>query len=614
MTFVESLSALYADLVPAFIDGVLWGNHTFLVMLGTGLLFSIWSKFIQFRALTHGVQVIRGVYDDARDPGAINHFQALSTALSATVGLGNIGGVALAIGIGGPGALFWMWIVGFLGMVIKSVEVTLAMMYRDTADPENPRGGAMWVITRGLAAGSGAVTRGFAGMLAGLFCVTLLMATMTGGNMFQAWNVAKITNDYFGVPQLFTGVVLAAMTAMVIIGGIKRIGAVTGRLVPVMCGIYIVAGLAVLAMNAEVVPSMLALVVRSAFSETEAGGAFLGATAWFALTVGLRRAIFSNEAGQGSSPIAHSAAKTKEPVREGVVAGLEPFIDTCIVCTITALVILLTGTWNRAPEGPFAAEIALVPYTVTIEQGGGDVPVQRTRVQTTAGIEALPALREPSSWHVGNTFFLLAEAPAAQGNTGDRVVKVHGDLVVAAADGPHHRKGDTIIQWRELDGEGYRLRDPGVHQELVGASLTGYAFDLAIPGLGKWLVTLTCWLFGLSTMISWAYYGEQGTVFLFGKRGVLPYKVVFCLSAVVAVLPAFIQTDTELALLADLGTGLMLFANVPIILIMAPRAMAAFRDYFARLDRGEMHPHAAPAALDVIEGHDVERRSDDAQR
>jgi AGCS family alanine or glycine:cation symporter len=608
MTFVDSLSVLFGDVLPAFIDGVLWGNHTFLVMLATGLLFSIWSKFIQFRALSHGVQVIRGVYDDARDPGAINHFQALSTALSATVGLGNIGGVALAIGIGGPGALFWMWIVGFLGMAIKSVEVTLAMMYRDTSEPENPHGGAMWVITRGLGEGRGPLLRGFAGVLAGLFCATLLVATMTGGNMFQVWNVAKITNDYFGVPQLFTGLVLAALTAMVIIGGIKRIGAVTGRLVPVMCGMYIVAGLAVLALNVEAIPSMLALVVRSAFSETEAGGAFLGATAWFALTIGLRRAIFSNEAGQGSSPIAHSAAKTKEPVREGVVAGLEPFIDTCVVCTITALVILLTGTWNRAPEGTFAAEVALVPYTVTVEQDGREVVEQRTRVESSAGIEALPALREPGRWLPGNTFFLLAEGPETRENTGHTLVKVHGDLVVAEADGAGHRKGDTIIRWRDLDGTGYTIVDRGVHQELVGASLTGYAFDIAIPGLGKWLVTLTCWLFAVSTMISWSYYGEQGALYLFGKRSVLPYKVVFCLAAVAAAMPAFIQTDTELALLADLGTGLMLFANVPIILIMAPRAMAAFRDYFGRLDRGEMRPHAAPPALDVIEGHDVEPR------
>ena len=607
MNLFDKLMHFYSTYVPAFIDNVLWGAPTFLVMLSVGLLFSVWSKFVQFRALTHGVQVIRGAYDHSGDPGAINHFQALSAALSATVGLGNIGGVALAIGIGGPGAMFWMWVVGFLGMAIKSVEVTLAMIYRDTSDPENPHGGAMYVIKRGLGEGAGPTVRRIAALLATLFAVTLMIATMTGGNMFQVWNVAKITNDYFGVPQLFTGLLLAALAGMVIIGGIKRIGAVAGRLVPFMCGMYIMAGLAVLAINIEQLPGVLALALRSAFSPTEAGGAFLGATAWFALTTGLRRAIFSNEAGQGSSPIAHSAAKTTEPVREGVVAGLEPFIDTCVVCTITALVILITGTWNRPAEGQFNAPVQLLPYETSVTEDGVTSTMLRTRVQSSTSIAALPALPVPDRWLAGNSFFMLAKTSDAQERTGEHVVKVAADLVVADTTGPEYKAGDVIIKWRELDGAGYTLVDNGVHQELVGASLTGHAFDAAIPGLGKWLVTLTCWLFAVSTMISWSYYGEQGVVFLFGQRLVLPYKLLFCALAVVASMPTFIQTDHDLSLLADLGTGLMLFANVPIIVLMAPKAMAAFKDYFARLDRGEMPPHARPALVDVIEGHDTDK-------
>jgi AGCS family alanine or glycine:cation symporter len=424
------------------------------------------------------------------------------------------------------------------------------------------------------------------------------------------WNVARITNNYFGIPELFTGLVLASLTAAVIIGGIRRIGAVAGRLVPFMCGMYVVAGLVVLALNAGELPALLALVLRSAFAPTEATGAFLGATAWFALTVGLRRALFSNEAGQGSSPIAHSAAKTREPVREGVVAGLEPFIDTCVVCTITALVILGTGTWNRPAEGAFAGPITLVEQTTTQAVDGVAQAVTRTRVEASTSVSALPPLPAPGQWLPGNSFFVLANAPAAAEDSGSSVVKLHGDLVAADSDGPGHRAGDTIIAWRELDGGGYTLADAGVHQELVGASLTGHAFDRAIPGLGKWLVTLTCWLFALSTMISWSYYGEQGVVYLFGLRGVLPYKLVFCAAAVIVAIPQFIRTDGQLALLADLGTGLMLFANVPIMLLMAPRAMAAFRDYFARLDAGAFHPHAAPSLVDVVEGHDVASRRD----
>ncbi|RUL86442.1 alanine/glycine:cation symporter family protein [Tautonia sociabilis] len=572
--------------------GALWSTPTFFALLGTGILFTIWSKFIQFRALTHGVKVLRGTYDDKSDPGAINHFQALSAALSGTVGLGNIGGVALAIGIGGPGALFWMWVTGFLGMAIKAVEVTLAMIYRDTSDPENPHGGAMYVIKRGFGDRVGGWARPVAWAIGAIFCVTLLISTMTGGNMFQAWNVASITNTYFGVPTIVTGIVLAMITGTVIIGGIKRIGDVAGRLVPFMCGLYLLAGVAVLILKAADVPALLAMVVREAFNPTEAGGAFLGATAWFGLTTGLRRALFSNEAGQGTSPIAHSAAKTNEPVREGVVAGLEPFIDTCLVCTLTALVILVTGTWNREAAGPFEGQIALVE--------GADGSLE---VLADTSIESLPDLPAPDRWTEGNSFFLVAEVAETSGDTGSNLVRVPGTVV---SDG----NGGLRISWGDLPAEasdGATLVDTGVYRDLVGAALTGLAFDRAVPGLGKWLVTAACWLFAISTLISWAYYGEQGIVYLFSEKAVPAYKVVFCLATVVVTLPNFIRTDTQLGNLADLGTGVMLVANVPIILAMSYQAMNAFNDYFRRMRLGEMEgPHEAPPIIDVVEGRDVE--------
>lgn len=594
------LFGIYENYVTPFTDNFLWGIHTFIVLLGVGLLFSVWSKFIQFRSITHGVKVIRGVYDDRRDPGAINHFQALSAALSATVGLGNIGGVALAIAIGGPGALFWMWVVGFLGMAIKAVEVTLAMIYRDTSDPDNPHGGAMWVIKRGFGDRVGGWARPFSWAVGAIFCITLLVSTMTGGNMFQVWNVANITNEYFGVPQVVTGIILASVTALVIIGGIKRIGAVAGRLVPFMCGVYILACVVVLVMYADMVPSMLALIVRDAFSPTEATGAFVGATAWYGLTTGLRRALFSNEAGQGSSPIAHSAAKTDEPVREGVVAGLEPFIDTCIVCTLTALVILVTGTWNREALGPFDGGVRIV----TTENADG---MRAVRLESALHLGALPEIQGPDSWLKNNRFFVLGEVSDPLSSTGDRLVKLSGKLVEAEQSGEGYEAGELIIRWEDPPPNLVSIRDGGVYRDLVGATLTGLAFDRAVPGLGKWMVTLTCWLFAVSTMISWSYYGEQGTIFLFGKMAVLPYKVIFCILSIVASVPAFIRTDAQLGLLADLGTGVMLFANVPIIVLMAPRAMAAFNDYFGRLRRGEMDPpHAAPKFTDVVEGRDVE--------
>jgi AGCS family alanine or glycine:cation symporter len=317
-----------------YVNSIIWHDFVLYGIVGTGVLFTVWSGFSQYRALTHGPAVIRGVYDDPGDPGAINHFQALSAALSATVGLGNIGGVALAIALGGPGAVFWMWVIGFLGMAIKLTEVTMSMLYRNTDDPENPHGGPMWVASKALER-SNMAWLGRA--IASVFCVTLLASTATGGNMFQAWNVGELTQEYFGVPSWMTGVVLAVLVGMVIIGGIKRIGKVAATLVPFMVLLYLLAGLYVLAINIADIPAVFTLIVKSAFVPTEATGAFVGGTAASAFLFGLKRAVFSSEAGQGSSPIAHSAAKTDEPVRKGIVAGLEPFIDTIVVCTFTAV-------------------------------------------------------------------------------------------------------------------------------------------------------------------------------------------------------------------------------------------------------------------------------------
>lgn len=268
------------------LNGYLWHDYVLYAIVGTGLLFTVWSGFSQYRALTHGPAVIRGIYDDARDPGAINHFQALSAALSATVGLGNIGGVALAIALGGPGAMFWMWVIGLLGMAIKLTEVTLSMLYRNTDDPDNPHGGPMWVAHKAFA------RRGYAGLgegIAVIFCVTMLASAATGGNMFQAWNVGELTREYFAVPSWITGIVLAVVVGAVIIGGIKRIGRVTAVLVPFMVALYLLAGTYVLAVNFSSLPGILVLIVKSAFVPTEAAGAFVGGTAASAFLFGLDR-------------------------------------------------------------------------------------------------------------------------------------------------------------------------------------------------------------------------------------------------------------------------------------------------------------------------------------
>jgi len=587
----------FTALVTA-VNGVIWHDYALLVVLGVGVLFTIWSGFGQYRALTHGVAVVRGKYDDKADPGAINHFQALSTALSATVGLGNIAGVAIAISLGGPGALFWMWMVGIAGMCLKMTEVTQSMLFRDTSDPNNPHGGPMWVCKRGFAKLNPKLAP-LGTVIGVIFCLTLLVSTATGGNMFQAWNVADISFTYFGMPQWIAGLVLTLAVGAVIVGGIKRIGEVAGRVVPFMCVLYILAGLVIVGMNISEVPAMFMLIFAEAFSPSDAAGAFIGGTAGYGFLKGMQRALFSNEAGQGSAPIAHSAAKTDEPVREGIVAGLEPFIDTLCVCTITGLVILLSGAWNRAPalvyeDAPAVAPVVANGAQVVTASGRLEWQILPVRVTVADPVETSAQMRESA------VVFVVIEG-GTNAETGVDRHRVFGEL-----------RGSDAVGWTaELDtfmaAEGVtpRVAVAGVYLDLKGATLTAKAFDRVIPGLGIWIVPLAAWLFAFSTIISWSYYGEQGIIFLLGRRFVMPYRVVYC--ALIMVSVQLIRTQDELDLFSTFGTGVMLWANIPIMLVFGPMAMRAYHDYFRRLEGGQMPAHGSPRLREVLSGRDVER-------
>ncbi|MFG0243712.1 MAG: alanine/glycine:cation symporter family protein [Phycisphaerales bacterium JB054] len=611
------------------VNGILFSNYTVYALVITGLLFTVWSGFGQFRAITHGVSVVRGKYDDKNDPGAINHFQALSAALSATVGLGNIAGVAVAVALGGPGAIFWMWIIGILGMALKMTEVTQSMLYRNTDDPDNPHGGPMFVVKKGFAewglAPIGAI-------IGGIFVVTLIISAITGGNMFQAWNVADITFTYFGVPQVVTGIILTVLVGTVIIGGIKRIGAVAGRIVPFMCIIYVLAAGYVLLVNAGAIPSMLALIVKSGLPPFLGGesanpeGAFLGGTFAYAAMWGVKRALFSSEAGQGSSPIAHSAAKTDEPVREGIVAGLEPFIDTIVVCTLTALVILSSGAYNRDAEATLADATSVQIVQATDDAGAA---IANTWTLNTPPLPAMTgdakkirrAAEGTAGWREGETIFVVLAA--------DENTDTGRDLRKMTASVSKNDNDEWIAKWGTLESvmkPHFRENedgsfDLGLYGDYAGASMTAYAFDRVTPGLGKWLVSIAAWLFALSTMISWSYYGEQGVYYFFGSLGekasntaVLLYKLIYCLLILVTTLlamswggkPAMIGTDTELDMWTTLGLGVMLVANIPIMLLFGAKSMKAYHGYIGKLKRGELHPHAAPSVTDVVEGKDVE--------
>ena len=313
------------------------------------VFFTLRMGFINFRGFKHAVDVVRGKYDSTDAEGEVSHFQALSSALSATVGLGNIAGVAIAVSLGGPGAIFWMIVAGFLGMSSKFTECTLGQKYRETRPDGRVMGGAMFYLTKGLAEkGFGK----FGKVLAVLFAILCIGGSFGGGNTFQvnqSLNAVQESIPWLADHRWVFGLVMAVLTGLVIIGGIKRIALTAEKIVPAMCGIYMITCLVVLFRHASEIPTAFGTIFDSAFNPGAAWGGFIGV-----LVIGFKRAAFSNEAGVGSAAIAHSAAKTKYPVREGIVSLLEPFIDTIIVCTMTGLVIVITGHY----EGGSAAEVA----------------------------------------------------------------------------------------------------------------------------------------------------------------------------------------------------------------------------------------------------------------
>lgn len=328
------------------INGVVWGPLMLILILGVGFFLSLGLKLMPILKIGTGFRLLwSGRKASAEDvaQGEIPPFQALMTALSATVGTGNIAGVATAIFLGGPGALFWMWITALIGMATKYSEAVLAVKYRETDERGNHVGGPMYYIKNGL--GQKWAWMGVA------FAIFGACAGFGIGNTVQSNSVAEVLQSNFGIPNWVSGVIIMVLVGSVLLGGIKRIGSVAGALVPFMAISYIIAGLIVLAINAAEIPHALSLIFTHAFSPAAAEGGFAGAAVWAAIRFGVARGVFSNEAGLGSAPIAHAAAQTHNPVRQGLVAMLGTFIDTLIVCTITGLVIVSSGVWTSGESG-----------------------------------------------------------------------------------------------------------------------------------------------------------------------------------------------------------------------------------------------------------------------
>lgn len=568
------------------LNDVVWGWPAALplivvLLVGTGLVTTLRLGWIQVRWFVHGLRVIRGDYDDPEHAGDLSHFQALTTALSATVGIGNIAGVATAIHYGGPGALFWMWVTAVFGMALKFTECTLAMRYRTTRPDGTTAGGPMYTIERGLGRWARPLALAFAGFT--------VISSFGSGNAVQSFTVADQLRQDLGLATWFTGLLMAGLVAAVILGGIRRIGAVTARLVPFMAALYVGAGLLVLALHVERIPAALGTILASALSPAAPVGGFAGAGFIFMLTWGVKRGLFSNESGQGSAPIAHAAAKTDEPIREGVVAMIGPFIDTLVICSMTGLVIVTTGVWHeRLPETVRITEQAAI---VAID-GAADVLPEgvvpdAALARGTARVEA----GRPLDVRLVRNHATIERARLLVG--GDSVlVRAREPLSGTIAFDPEH-PGD-VARAVVRDAAGRIVGEPLVVEGDVlqnGSPLTAWAFRTGLGrfalGRGHLLITLAVFLFGLSTAISWSYYGETAVVYLFGTRFVQPYRLVFC---VMHFLGAVYSLELVWAF-GDAALGLMTLPNLLAILLLTGRVRRWAREY---AEGGGLEPPATP--------------------
>ena len=544
------------------LDGMLGGADWFpFVLLGVGLFFTIYLKFPQIRFFKHAWKVVTGKYDHNDDPGDTTHFRALTTALSGTVGTGNISGVAFAIFLGGPAALFWMWATAFLGMTTKFVEVTLSHKYRVKTEDGTMAGGPMYFMDRGLNMK----------WLAVAFAIATVISSFGTGNLPQSNGIATSIETTFGFEPWIVGSILGILLALVILGGIQRIAAFTARVVPFMAVVYLIGALAVIFANIENVAPSFAAVISDAFTGSAAAGGFLGASLAYAFNRGVNRGLFSNEAGQGSAPIAHAAAKTKEPASEGMVSLLEPFIDTIIICTITGLVILSSGVWKEKHENVFdRSDMMFVAgeYTDTEEADKSQLygflnSVDGNEVESYTG-----AITVVNGSAVTGGFTLINARSVAE----DVQYLVGSEDPFSGTlqiENGKPLKENLIIQGKSL-----------VHS----ASLTTIAFTRGWFGdFGQYIVSIGLLLFAFSTAIAWSYYGDRAMTYLLGPRSIMPYRVIYVAGFVWA---SFSDTTLVWALSA-VAIVVMTLPNLFGIVLLSKEMKATVDEYWQRVKENE---------------------------
>jgi len=541
--------------IDGFLGSAIW-FPTFL--LATGIFFTLYLGFPQIRYFRHAIGVTSGKFDKEGAKGDTSHFQALATALSGTVGTGNIGGVALALHLGGPAALFWMWMTAFFGMTSKFVEVTLSHKYRNETADGTMAGGPMYYMEKGLNAK----------WLAVVFAVATVLSSFGTGNLPQINSIASGLESTFDLDPLITASVLSVLLALVIIGGITRIAKVAAAIVPTMAMIYLIGAFAVIIPNiGNIIPSFLSI-FSNAFSGSAAAGGFLGASFAYAFDRGVNRGLYSNEAGQGSAPIAHAAARTDEPADEGMVSILEPFIDTIVICTITGLVILSSGVWMEKFENEFQrADMSFVAGTYT-EADADDV----------ASLFSYLSGEESDTRSYSGQIELSNGVP--QNNEAFTLIAARS----LAENTRYSREGELITgTLNVVDGQ---LEDLTVvvtgNSLLHSVPLTTQAFTKGLFGqYGQYIVSIGLMLFAFSTAIAWSYYGDRAMTYLFGTRSVLPYRIVYLLGFFTAAL-----ADTTIVWNISLITiVLMTVPNLVGILLMHKEMKSTVAEYWERTNR-----------------------------
>ena len=533
------------------------------LLLGTGIFFTIYLRFPQVRYFGFALKVVRGKFDKKSDQGDTSHFQALTTALSGTVGTGNIAGVALAIHLGGPAALFWMLMTAMVGMTTKFVEVTLSHKYREKISDGSMSGGPMYFMKNAdFRLLGNKVNLKWVGIL---FAFATVLSSFGTGSLPQINSISNSIYSSFGIDKMLTGGVLAILLGIVIIGGIKRIAKITEKLVPFMALVYVIGAFSVIIYNFEnIIPSFISI-FSQIFTGSSAVGGFLGASFSYAINRGVNRGLYSNEAGQGSAPIAHASAKTNEPVSEGLVAILEPFIDTIIICTITGLVLLSSGVWNEKHHNKFAFADLEVLDRVYNEEIEEDVQILYNHLNKIEDINKLNGTLTVKEGKIEENISILHARSIAE------------DIVIYDDKREYFSGFLNVIDGKiqnNVSVEGKSL----VHS----APLTQIAFDRGFFGnYGNYIVSIGLLLFAFSTAIAWSYYGDRAMTYLFGAGSVVYYRIVYVIGFFIA---SFADT-TVIWNVSLITIALMTIPNLIGLLWLRKEVKTTVKDYWVNFKK-----------------------------